>query len=253
MLRIDWMNGWTRRIEWLTMLAALLLVASRQCSRQFFRAGRGFTVSTSPTDWRRRVNVVLDSCGISTRSAIRRRGDEIPAGGGALRLSWRGGANYDIAPLSIDAAKANLYILQGTTGSLYKIPITNCVPQPASKVTVSNVVAILVRSVITGTVLPWRRIQRAMCSLEPTLRAVRRWTNWSRSTVRPLHDCTTCWWSHFAGQPITSIAVDSSNNIYYVPAVHSMSCPSPLRTTSTQPYMARPRLPMARDTRRWSV
>ena len=250
MLRIDWMNGWTRRIEWLTMLAALLLVASPA----MFAASSsvpGAVVSTVSTVSATGLagdesNVVLDSCG--NIYAIQQYGgevDEIPAGGGAITVVLAaGGANYDIAPLSIDAAKANLYILQGTTGSLYKIPITNCVPQPASKVTVSNVVGNLgalsyywngsaVATDSAGDVFIGTNV--ACCA--PVDELVEEYGSTGYTTGTTLLGGVTS-----LANPITSIAVDSSNNIYYVSggALYELPVTTPATTSTQAVYGATP-------------
>lgn len=250
MLRIDWMNGWTRRTGWLITLAVLPLVASPA----MFAAGSSVpaavvtTVSTVPATGNAgdESNVVLDSCG--NIYAIQQYGgevDEIPAGGGtATVVLAAGGANYDPAPMSIDAAKANLYILQGTTGSLYRIPITNCVPQPASMVTVSNVLGNLgpisyywngssVATDAAGDVFIGTDV--ACCA--PVNELVEEYGSTGFTSGTTLLGGTTS-----LANPITSIALDASSNIYFVSggALYELPVTTPATTSAPAAYSATP-------------
>ncbi len=91
------------------------------------------------------ANIALDSCGniysIQSGSVYSAPGGavagglvvEIPAGGGAATtILAAGGPNYDSNALFMDATKSNLYVTEGPY-NVYKIPITNCVPQTGSK------------------------------------------------------------------------------------------------------------------------
>ncbi len=82
------------------------------------------------------ANVALDACGnIYTLNQGSGQVVEVPNGGGAA-TTVLAASSYGTASLAIDDAKANLYVLQGFTGSVYQIPIANCVPQPSSKVSI---------------------------------------------------------------------------------------------------------------------
>jgi sugar lactone lactonase YvrE len=250
MLRNNWMNGWTRRTGGLMTFAALLLVASPA----IFAASSSVpsaVVTTLNTVSATGLagdesNVVLDSCG--NIYAIQQYGgevDEIPAGGGAAtKVLAAGGANYDPAPLAIDAARANLYVLQGTTGSMYKIPITNCVPQPASMVTYSNVIGNLgaisyywngsaVATDAAGDVFIATNV--ACCA--PVNELLVEYGSTGFTTGATLLGGGTS-----LAKPITSIAVDASDNIYYVAGgtLYELPVTTPATTSSPAVYSATP-------------
>jgi len=81
------------------------------------------------------ADVALDACGdIYTVEQTAAQVDEIPAGGGAIKVVVpAGGAGYDVATLWIDASKSNLYVTQPYSGNILEIPITNCVPQTGTE------------------------------------------------------------------------------------------------------------------------
>jgi sugar lactone lactonase YvrE len=232
------------------MLAALLLMASPA----MFAASSSVpavvvtTVNTIPATGNAgdESNVVLDSCG--NIYAIQQYGgevDEIPAGGGAATVVLAAaGANYDPAPLSIDAAKANLYVLQGTTGNLNKIPITSCVPQPASMVKYSNILGPLgpisyywngssVATDAAGDVFIGTDV--ACCAPVNELVVLYGSTGYTTGT-------TLLGGGASLANPITSIAVDSSNNIYYVTggALFELPVTTPATPSTPQVYSATP-------------
>ncbi len=78
-------------------------------------------------------DVALDACGdVYAINAGSGEVDEIPPGGGVATVVL-GSGSYGSMSLAMDAAKANLYVLQGYQGSVTAIPISGCVPQTGAK------------------------------------------------------------------------------------------------------------------------
>lgn len=218
MLSNEWIKGWTRRATWIATLLCCFSIASTA-----FAATNSYvpsivissasTVSATglPGD---QSNVVLDACGnIYTVQQTGGTVVEIPAGGGAATTVLAHGNTYDIAPLAMDASKSNLFVLQADAGSINKIPITNCVPQPASKTTfgVGDLGAVSyywaasalgtdsADDVFIGTNV-------ACCASANELLV--EYASAGYTTGATLLTSLA--------NPITSIALDSHNNIYYV-------------------------------------
>jgi sugar lactone lactonase YvrE len=215
------MKGWAGRAVWL-MLTALLLTASSALAATSSYVPPIVITSTSavpatglPGD---QSNVALDACGnIYTVQQYGGQVVEIPYGGGAAKtVVAAGGANYDTAVIWIDGAYANLYVAQGTNGVI-QIPITNCVPQVAGQTSVSipapltyywNAAAIASDS--TGDLFFGTNVD--CCDAGNELYEV-------VASGSKYPDGTSKASAHLVGnlsQPVTSIAVDASNNIYYV-------------------------------------
>ncbi len=82
-------------------------------------------------------DVALDACGnIYAVNEGSGQVVEVPSGGGAA-TTVLGANSYGTASLTINQAKNTLYVLQGFTGSVTSIPISNCVPQPGSSSSIS--------------------------------------------------------------------------------------------------------------------
>ncbi len=92
-------------------------------------------VSASPGDL---GDVALDGCGnIYAINAGSGQVVEIPAGGGAATTVEASAGSYSMMSLWIDAAKANLFVMQGFSGHVTQIPISGCVPQTGSETSIS--------------------------------------------------------------------------------------------------------------------
>ena len=134
----SWVKNWTGPAAWLMMMAGVLLIllplrAEASSNVPPVVASTVVTVPATglPGD---ESNVALDACG--NIYAVEQTGGEvveIPAGGGAAKTVLSAGNGYDISPLTMDPSQSNLFVLQADNGNINKIPITNCVPQPASK------------------------------------------------------------------------------------------------------------------------
>jgi len=251
------MKGWTRRTMWLTVLAALILVASPAMSEASSSVPVAVvsTLNTVPATGLAgdESNVVLDACGnIYTIEQYGGEVDEIPAGGGAAtKVIAAGGDNYRPVPLAIDPAKGNLYFLHGDTGSLYKVPITNCTPQPASEATFSGIIGNLgsisyywngsaVATDSTGDVFIATDV--ACCAgpganissgpLVNELLVEYGFNGFKTGAVLlPSMD-----------NPITSIAIDAGGNIYYVSggALYELQLTTAATSTTAPGYSATP-------------
>ena len=254
MLRKDLMNGWIRRNAWLTVLAALLPVVSPAISTasSSVPAVVVSTVNTVPATGLAgdESNVVLDACGnIYAMEQYGGEVNEIPAGGGAATVVIpAGGDNYRAVPLAIDSTKSDLYFLHGDTGNAYKVPIKNCVPQPTSMVTLTsntngfignlggisyywNGSAIAVDS--TGDIFIGSNV--ACCA--PVNELVVEYGFNGYSTGAALLGGTTS-----LTDPITSIAIDASGNIYYVSggALYELQVTTAATSTTPPAYSADP-------------
>jgi sugar lactone lactonase YvrE len=245
MLRIDWINRWTRRAAWLVMPATLCLMATTAWAQSSAYVPPVVATSTStvpatglPGD---EANVGLDNCGnIYTVQQYGGAVVEIPYGGGAAKtVLAAAGANYDTATLWVDQGKANLYVTQGTSGSVYKIPITNCAPVPASQASYGlgslgsisyywNASAIATDS--SGNLFVATNVD---CCASGNELVELYSSSGDQSGTTLLVNLTN---------PITSIAVDSSNNIYYVSggAVYKLAVSTPATTSAAAIYSSTP-------------
>jgi len=242
MLRNDRNNRWTGRAAWLTLPATLCLMAMPVWAQSSYVppvvATSTSTVPATglPGD---EANVGLDACG--NIYAVQQFGGavvEIPYGGGAAKtIVAAGGANYDTATLWIDQAKANLYVAQGTSGNIAKIPITNCVAESAAQ---SNIGLGSLGSVSYY----WNASALATDPAGNLFIATNVDCCASGNELVELYSSS----GYGAGttvlvslaNPITSIAIDSSNNIYYVSggAVYELAVAIPATSTAAAIYSA---------------
>jgi sugar lactone lactonase YvrE len=191
-------------------------------------------------------NVVLDACGnIYAMEQYGGEVDEITAGGGAATVVIAaGGDNYRPVPLAIDSTKSNLYFLHGDTGNLYKVPIKNCTPQPTSETTFSGIVGNLgaisyywngsaLATDSTGDVFIGTNV--ACCAPVNEL-VVEYGYNGYQSGTALLGGTTSL------ADPITSIAIDASGNIYYVSggALYELQLTTAATSTTPPAYSATP-------------
>lgn len=237
MSRNDWMKSWNGRAVWLPALTAFSLMASPA----LYAASSSVppvvvtsvgTVAASGLAGDE-SDVALDACGnIYVVQQFGGEVDEIPAGGGAATVVLAaGGASYDEAVLAMDATRSNLYVEQGTNGAI-KIPIKNCVPQTSATTSIgignlpeaSNgwgylswyFSASAVAADTAGNVFIATDI--ACCANVNNL--VEEYASGGYSSGAYLLG-----WATSLASPITSIAVDLNNNIYYV-----MGCTSQTAT-----------------------
>jgi sugar lactone lactonase YvrE len=163
---------------------------------------------------------------------------EIPYGGGAAQTVL-GAASYGTASLGIDSGKNNLYVLQGYTGSVTKIPISNCVPQTSaqSSISIGNLGAIsyywggsAVSVDSTGDV--FIATSDACCASKNELLA--EYTGYPQTLGATLLASLA--------NPITSIAIDASNNIYYVSGgvLYELKVTTAATSTTPQVYSSTP-------------
>ena len=140
MLRED---GMKNRTEWAVRLIVLAILcwaspsAKAQASSYVPPVIATSSVAVSATGLPGSLgNVALDSCGdIYTINAGNGQVVEIPFGGGAA-TTVLGSNSYGSMSFAIDAAKANLFVMQGYSGSVTQIPISACVPNPSAKASV---------------------------------------------------------------------------------------------------------------------
>ena len=158
-------------------------------------------------------DVALDGCGnIYTVNQGSGQVVEIPSGGGTASIVL-GAASYGTASLWIDAAKANLFVLQGYAGSVTQIPLVGCVPNTSAQTSIGigNLGAI---SYYWGG------------SAEATDAAENLFIATSGACCASANELLEQYASGKYGSgttlltglanPITSIAVDASGNLYYV-------------------------------------
>ena len=80
--------------------------------------------------------MALDACGdIYTINGGSGQVVEIPYGGGSA-TTVLGSNSYGTMSLAIDAAKANLFVMQGYSGSATQIPIANCAANPSASTSI---------------------------------------------------------------------------------------------------------------------
>jgi len=248
MLRKDWMKDWSRRAVWLTMPATLCWMVPSLSYAAGSNVPPAVVSSVSTVSATGLAgdesNVALDACG--NIYAIQQYGgevDEIPAGGGTASVVLAaGGANYDPAPLAMDAAKKNLFVLQGASGSVYQIPIVNCKAVTASQTNFnigslgaisyywsgSSVATDSAGDVFIGTNV-------ACCA--PVNELLVMYASNSYASGATLLGASTS-----LASPITSIAVDSSNNVYYVSggALFELPVATPATSSASAVYSATP-------------
>lgn len=240
MLRKDWMKNWTLRSGWL-MVAALawmgLPAAALTSSyvQPIVATSTGAVAATNlPGDL---GNVALDACGnIYTVNEGSGQIVEIPYGGGAA-TTVLGATSYGTASLSINASKSDLYALQGFTGSVTQIPISNCAPQTnaQSSIGIGNLGAIsyywggsAVATDSSNNV--FIATNGACCASNNELLVEYPGFATGATLLSSLAD------------PITSIAIDSSDNIYYVTngALYELTVKTAATSTAPPVYSATP-------------
>jgi sugar lactone lactonase YvrE len=140
---------------------------------------------------------------------------EIPAGGGAATTVLpAAGPSYDSNSLVIDQSKSNLYVSEGAGGkSVFIIPIVNCVPQVAQEtaIMIGNLGAVsyywngsAVAADAAGDVFIATDVTCCGANTNELLEE-----SPAGAGTALLPDLTN---------PITSMVLDASNNIYYVSA-----------------------------------
>ena len=241
MLRINWKNHWTRRAAWLVLPATLWLVATLGWAQAGSYVPPVVATSTSTVPATGLPgglgDVALDACGnIYTANQGSGQVIEIPYGGGAA-TTVLGAASYGTTSLWIDSAKANLFVLQGYTGTISKIPITNCAPETAaqSSISIGSLGAISwywggsdVATDSAGNL--FIATNGACCASNNELLEMYASSGYGSGTTLLAS----------LANPITSIAFDSSNNIYYVSggALYELAMTSKAVTTSTSTTQA---------------
>ncbi len=215
MLNKDWMKNWTRLTMWIGMLAPLFLMATQALHAAGSSAPSIVVTATNTVTatglGANQAAVAVDACGniysIESPSGVL---SEIPAGGGAASVLLTGdGLNYDTNSIWMDATKSNLYVTEGPY-NVYKYPITSCVLQTGSQTSFSigNLGAVsyywsasAVAADAAGDVFIATNV--ACCATPNELLE----ENSSSSTGTALLTSLA--------SPISSIAVDSSNNLYF--------------------------------------
>ena len=235
MLKIDWINRWSQQAVWLTVAAGLCLIPASSLAQGSSYVPPVVATSTSTVPATglpgNLGDVALDACGnIYTADQSSGSGPvvEIPYGGGAA-TTVLGASSYATTSLWINSSRTNLYVLQGYNGSVVNIPITNCAPAVASQSTigVGNLGAIsyywggsALATDSSGDL--FIATSGACCASANELLE----ESASGSGIALLTSLAN---------PITSIAFDSSNNIYYVSGgvVYKLAVTTPAVVTST--------------------
>jgi sugar lactone lactonase YvrE len=211
----DLIKGWTRRTVSLFTLAVIVAMGLPFAAKAGTNVPpvvitNSITVNASGLATNQAA-IALDACGnIYTIASPGGVLSEIPAGGGTLSTILTGdGINYDVNSLWIDATKSNLYVTEGPY-NVYKFAITNCVLQTSSQTSfnIGNLGAVsyywsasAVAADAAGDVFIGTNV--SCCSPANELLE----ENATSSTGAVLLGNLA--------NPIVSIAVDSSNNIYY--------------------------------------
>jgi sugar lactone lactonase YvrE len=217
MLRIDWINRWTRRAAWLVLPAALCLMALPGWAQgsSYVPPVVATSINTVPATGLPGSlgDVALDACGnIYTANQGSGQVVEIPYGGGAA-TTVLAAASYGTTSLWIDSAKTNLFVLQGYAGSISKIPITSCAPETAAQSSINIGTFGAISWYWGGSDLATDSTGNLFISTKDACCA----------SKNELLELTTS--SGYASgaqllvsldNPITSMAFDSSNNLYYV-------------------------------------
>jgi len=243
MLRIDWKNHWIWRAAWFTMAATLCLTATPAWTQgnSYVPAVVATSTSTVPATGLPGGlgDVALDACG-NIYAVNQGSGQvvEIPYGGGAA-TTVLGAASYGTASLWIDAAKANLFVLQGFNGNVAKIPITNCAPQTAAASSISIGDLGAVSYYWGGSAVATDASNNVFIATNGACCA---------SNDELLEEYASGGYGSGAtlltslANPITSIAVDSKSNIYYTSggAVYELAVTTPATTSAAAIYSSTP-------------
>lgn len=243
MLRIDWKNRWTRRAAWLTMAVTLCLMATPAWAQgsSYVPAVVATSTSTVPATGLPGGlgDVALDACGnIYAVNQSSGQVAEIPYGGGAA-TTVLGAASYGTASLWIDATKANLFVLQGFSGDVSKIPITNCAPQTAAASSISIGDLGAVSYYWGGSAVATDAANDVFIATNGACCA---------SNNELLEEYASGGYTSGAtlltslANSISSIAVDASSNIYYTSggAVYELTVTTPATTTAAAVYSSTP-------------
>ncbi len=225
----DWMNGWTRRNAWLTMLIlgliGIVLTGTGHAAANAHQvvvssestAATGLTYADGQAA--QEAGVVLDACGniYALASGISSGNTEnggqiteIPAGGGAPTIVFAAqNDNWATREIWIDASKSNIYIADGEYNQL-RIPIVNCALNASGAYTISigNLGAIswwytpsAVAADSSGNI--FIATNNACCTSANELLEENAYSGSGATLIASL------------SSPIVSMTVDANNNIYY--------------------------------------
>ena len=159
-------------------------------------------------------DVALDACGnIYAVSQASGEVVEIPSTGGAATALIGSTITYDSASLWIDATKENLYVIEGDKGSVWQIPITNCAANPSAQtnIGIGNLGAISyywAGSAVSTDAAENLFIATNVACCASANELLEQYASKTYTTGTTLLSSLA--------NPITSIAVDSTSNIYYV-------------------------------------
>jgi len=230
MSRNDWMNGWTRRNAWLTMLIlgliGIVLTGTGHAAANAHQAvvssestaATGLTYADGQAALE--AGVVLDACGniyalasgVSSGSQLENGGliTEIPVGGGAPTAVFAAqNDNWATREIWIDASKSNIYIVDGEYNQL-RIPIVNCALNAGGAYTISigNLGAIswwytssAIAADSSGNI--FIATNNACCTSSNELLEEDATSSNGKTLIASL------------SSPIVSMTVDASNNIYF--------------------------------------
>jgi sugar lactone lactonase YvrE len=230
MSRNDWMNGWTRRNAWLTMLIlgliGIVLTGTGHAAVNAHQAvvssestaATGLTYADGQAALE--AGVVLDACGniyalasgVSSGSQLENGGliTEIPVGGGAPTAVFAAqNDNWATREIWIDASKSNIYIVDGEYNQL-RIPIVNCALNAGGAYTISigNLGAIswwytssAIAADSSGNI--FIATNNACCTSSNELLEEDATSSNGKTLIASL------------SSPIVSMTVDASNNIYF--------------------------------------
>ena len=184
-------------------------------------------------------DIALDACGnIYTINAGSGQVVEIPYGGGAASTVL-GANSYGTMSFWIDAAKANLFVMQGYSGSVTQIPISGCTPNaPAeTSIGIGNLGAISFywggSAVATDSADNlFIATSGACCASANEL--LEQYASGKYSTGATLLSGLA--------NPITSMTVDASGNIYYASGggLYELKVTTPATSSAPAVYSATP-------------
>jgi sugar lactone lactonase YvrE len=234
MLSNDWMNGWTQRNAWLTMLILGLIGIVLTGTGHAAANAHQVVVSSESTIATGLTNnvsgVALDACG-NAYAVASQTGQitEIPVGGGAPTIvaGTGGGTGWSASGLWIDTAKSNLYIANGKD-MLDRIPIVNCALQTSNtySISIGNLGAIswwytadAIASDVYGNI--FIATNNACCTSANELLEENAYSGSGATLIASL------------SSPIVSMTVDANNNIYYVSGGGLYELPATTAATST--------------------
>ena len=184
-------------------------------------------------------DVALDACGnIYTINAGSGQVVEIPYGGGAASTVL-GAGSYGTMSFWIDAAKANLFVMQGYSNSVSQIPISGCTPNASAETSIGigNLGAISYywggSAVATDSADNlFIATSGACCASANEL--LEQYASGKYSTGATLLSGLA--------NPITSMTVDASGNIYYASGggLYELKVTTPATSSAPAVYSATP-------------